>query len=478
MEWYIIASFVVLAALLIIGIPVPYVFFGTMLFLVIFGGYSPSFLLPYAYSQVASMTCITLPLFIIAGGIIERGGIGEQLINFVNLFLGRIKGGLGIVMVVCCAVFGAISGSSYAAETVMGAILLPRMREAHYDDATCAALLASASMLGSYIPPSGMMLIFAWLTNQSVLACFLCTIVPGIILMFAFSIWIWFKCRKNPDIVLPEVLHGAERRIHFGKTCWKAIPALIFPIIVLGGIYGGIMTPTEAAAVSILYAIPVAIYVYRKLSWKDILPIFQSTGTSAGIVVVMIFTVSLISRIYLIENLPEMVLGLIYQLTDNRYVILMIINIFLVFLGLIMDDTSAMMLSSPILLPIVVQLGVDPVQYAAIVAVNLGLGCVSPPLRAAAVHGRPRRQHDADKNVQAEFLHYAVHLAADDPSGHLYPGAFPVAAESRAWIRGVNRCAQNQKKRRTASSALRKLYSKRGEGCFLMRERRSPLLFR
>ncbi len=379
MEWYIVASFVILVALLVIGVPIPYVFFGTMVFLVIFGGYSPSFLFPYAYSKVASMTCLTLPLFIMAGGIIEKGGIGEKLIAFVNLFLGRMKGGLGIVMVVTCAVFGAISGSSYACETVIGSILIPRMRDAGYDDAVSAALLASASMLGSYIPPSGMMLIFAWLTNQSVLACFLCTIVPGIFIMSAFSLWIYLKCRKNPNIVIPEKLPIRAKVKDVGKTTWSAIPALIFPVIVLGGIYGGIMTPTEAAAVSVLYAIPVALFIYRKMTPKEIFKTLIETGTSAGVVVVMIFTVSLISRIYLTENLPDMVLGAINTLTENKYVILLLINLFMVFLGLLMDDVSAMMLSSPILLPIVVQLGVDPVQFAAIVAVNLGLGCVSPP---------------------------------------------------------------------------------------------------
>ena len=379
MEWYIIASFFVLVLLLVVGVPIPLVFFGTMLFLVISGGYKPSFLFPYAYSKIASMTCITLPLFIIAGGIIEKGGIGEHLVNFVNLFLGRLKGGLGIVTVVTCAFFGAISGSSFACATVIGAILIPRLKEAGYDDAVSGALLASASMLGSYIPPSGMMLVFAWLTNQSVLACFVCTIVPGLFIMVIFSIWIYLQCRDNPNIVIPEKEPLPRKILTVGKTTWKALPALVFPVIVLGGVYSGIMTPTEAAAVSVLYAIPVALFVYRKMNFKELVKTFIETGTSAGVVVLMIFSVTLISRIYLTENLPDMILKAIYRLTENKYIILAIINLFLVFLGLLMDDVSAMMLSCPILLPIVVRLGVHPVQFAAIVAINLGMGCVSPP---------------------------------------------------------------------------------------------------
>ena len=270
MSWYIVVSFLVLIALLFAGIPVPFVFFGTAIFLVITGGYSPSFLFPYAYSQVASMTCMTLPLFVIAGGIIEIGGIGENLIAFVDLFVGRIKGGLGFVMIITCAVFGAISGSSYACETVVGSIMLPRMKAAGYDEAVSASLLASACMLGSYIPPSGMMLIHAWATNQSVLACFLCTIVPGIMIAILFGVWIYIKCKKNPNIVLPEKKPLPVAARHAAKAAWKAIPALFFPIIILGGIYSGVMTPTEAAAVSILYAIPVALFIYRKAELNDI----------------------------------------------------------------------------------------------------------------------------------------------------------------------------------------------------------------
>lgn len=379
MNWYIFVSFVVLFVLLFCGLPVPIVFFGTALFLLIFGGYAPSFLFPYAYSQVASMTCMTLPLFIIAGGIIEIGGIGENLIAFVDLFLGRVKGGLGFIMIVTCAVFSAISGSSYACETVIGSIMLPRMRAAGYDDAISASLLASSCMLGSYIPPSGMMLIYAWITSQSVLACFLCTIVPGVMIAVAFGVWTYLQCRKNPNIIVPEKLPLKLKTRQICKVTWHAIPALLFPIIVLGGIYSGVMTPSEAAAISILYAIPVALFVYRKSTVKDIAQSLVKTGTNSGTILLMLFCVSMISRIYLTENLPEIILSAINTFTTNRVVIIIMINLFLVFLGLLMDDASASLLSTPILMPIMRSLGVDPVHYAAIVAVNLGMGCVSPP---------------------------------------------------------------------------------------------------
>lgn len=379
MSWYVIASIVLLILLLCIGVPVPYVFFGTTLFLMVTGGYDYSFLFPYSYSKIASMSCLTLPLFILAGGVIERGGIGERLINFINLFLGRLKGGLGVVMVVACALFGAISGSSLATETVMGSILCPRMKAAGYKEEDTAALLASCSLLGTFIPPSGLLILFAWTANVSVLACFLSTVLPGIILILMFSLWFILRYRKAANIVIPPKLSPKEKLKDVGQTTWVSIPALLFPIIILGGIYGGVMTPTEAAAVSVLYAIPVACFVYRKLKFKSLGPVFRDSLTSAGVVMLILFTVTMISRIYVVEDLPNMVLGLISKVSSKPLVVMMLINVFLVFLGLIMDDGSAMLLSTPILLPVAVAVGVDPVHYACIMATNLGLGCISPP---------------------------------------------------------------------------------------------------
>lgn len=375
LSWYVLVSFVLLVVLLLTGLPVALVFFGTTLFLIFAGGYTVDYLFPYSYSMLNSVTFMAFTMFIISGGVIERGGIGEHLINFINMIFGRIKGGLGIVMTVTCAVFGSISGSAFAAETVVGSIMLPRMKEAGYPEELSGALIASCSMLGCFIPPSGTMLLYAWLTGNSVLACFLSTVIPGVILMVAFSVWMCWKCRNVPTIQVSTKITAKEAV----QTTKKSIPALFFPVIVLGGIYSGIMTTSEAAAVSILYALPVGLFVYRKIKLRDVGGIFAKTGVSAGVCTLMVFTVSMLSRIYLVEDLSSVLTDLVHSFTSNRVVIILLVNLFMVFLGLLMDDCSAMLLCGPIMLGVVESVGVDPIQFACMLAVNFGMGCVTPP---------------------------------------------------------------------------------------------------
>ena len=375
----ILLSLTVLILLLLIGVPVFHAFFGVAIYLVITGGYSISFLFPYSFSQLSAYVILAYPLFILGGKIIEKGGLGEKLINCVNIFFGRIKGGLGIVMVVSCAVFGSISGNATATETVIGSIMIPRMKAAGYDRGRASALIASCCMLGSYIPPSGMLLVYGWLTNTSILACFLSTVVPGIMLIVMFSIWNCIGCAKNRNIQIMPKLPPKEASAYAVKVFKEAIPALLMPIIVLGGIYGGIMTPTEAAAVSIVYSIPVCLFIYKKCTGKQMLAIFKDSAHTTSSIIIMLFCVMMVSRIYVVEDLPSMILNFINSFTQNKWVILTIVNLILIFLGMIMDDTSAMLLSVPILLPIVQSVGISPVQFGAIVVINLGLGCVTPP---------------------------------------------------------------------------------------------------
>lgn len=330
---------------------------------------------------------VVFPLFIIAGGFIERGGIGEHLVNFVNLLLGRVKGGLAMMMSVCCGIFGAISGSSFAAETVIGELMIPRMNKAGYDNAVSSSLLASTCMLGSFIPPSGMMLVFCWLTNQPLLACFLATMIPGIVMMVAFCVWSYFKFKKDPNIIIEPAVAKGERLSHAAKVTWKSLPALFFPIFVLGAIYGGICTPSEAAAVSVFYAAFVGLFVYKKINFKDCVQIFVKTCCTAGVCGFMVFCVSMVSRIFMVENLNGAVEALLNAMGGNRYVILLCVNILLILFGMFLDDSSAMYICAPILTPVLANFGIDPVHFAAIMIVNLGLGCITPPCASVLFMG-------------------------------------------------------------------------------------------
>jgi len=375
----IVFSLVLLFLTLLIGVPVPFAFLVSTTYLLFAGGYSPSFLLPYGFSKMSTIVLLAIPLFIMAGGIMERGNIGDKLVDLVDLFVGRVKGGLGVVAVVSCAVFGSITGSACATLSCIGSIMFPRLEKAGYPRGHSAALLANASVLGMLIPPSAIMILYAWVGNQSVLASFLASVVPGIILTILLSLINMFLLRNNNNLVLVAPMTTSEKMSLFKVRGKRALPALVMPMLVLGGIYGGIMTPTEAAAVAVIYSIPVGFWIYRGLTWKKFMEVLVESGTTTGVIMVMLYAVMILSRLFIMEDLPGEILNLLYSVTTNRYAILLMLNVFMIIMGMLMDDVSAVLLSTPMLLPIVIQLGFSPVHFAAIVGVNLGMGNITPP---------------------------------------------------------------------------------------------------
>jgi tripartite ATP-independent transporter DctM subunit len=376
----VLISLAILIVVLMIGVPVPFAFFAASLSIVFLGGYDFRFLPAFGYAQVGSIILIAIPLFILAGYFMERGGIGEALINFVETFMGRIKGGLGAVMVVACAIFGSISGSGFATLSCIGAIMLPRMYAAGYPRGHCAALVSSAALMSLLIPPSLNQILFAWVGGQSVLACFMSTLVPGLILVVLFSGVNFWLLRNNKDIILPPPLPKEGRREIIAKRVLWVLPAMGTPIIILGGIYGGFMTPTEAAAVAIIYALPISVFVYKGLnSIKIVLDCTIKAVTTAGVIMLMLFSVMMMSRLFIMENLPQMIMDFLYGISDSPMVLIIFVNLFMILIGMIMDDTSAILLTTPILLPVVIELGIHPIHFAAILGVNIGMGCVMPP---------------------------------------------------------------------------------------------------
>lgn len=369
-------ALLVLLVVMFIGVPIPLAFLASSAYLVFVGGYDPAFLMPYGFSKTNSILLLTIPLFILAGSVMDKGGIGKKLIDTVERFVGKIKGGLGVVTVVSCAIFGAISGSSSATLSCIGSIMSPRLKDNGYDEGFIGALIASSGVLGILIPPSMLMILFAWVGGQSVLASFLATLIPGLILMTLFSIVNLIYAKKNPNIKLYDYTKKVEKT---DKKEKGAIPALLMPVIILGSIYGGILTPTEAAAVSVLYAVPVGIIYYRELNLKTFKETMISAGKTTGVIMIMLFAVMILSRLYIMENLPQLILTLLTSISENKIVILIMVNIFMVVMGMLMDDCSGVLLVTPILLPVVTAIGVSPIQFAAIVGVNLGMGNITPP---------------------------------------------------------------------------------------------------
>ncbi len=366
-----------LCIVLVMGLPVPFAFGAVMIYLSIFADTDATTFLVSGHWRMNNLVLLAIPLFILAGGIMEKGRIAEALVDLAELFVGRVRGGLAGVVVVASAVFGAISGSAAATLTCIGSVMLPRMRASNYPEGYSAALVASSAPLGLLIPPSSIQIIYAWVTRQSVLKCFLATIVPGLILIMLLIILNFIMMSRRKEIKVEPKPENFTREAT--KRTVSAVPALLMPIIILGGIYGGIMTPTESAGIAVLYAIPVGWFIYRGLNRKTFFEAVVQSATTTGVVMVMFFMVMIVSRLLVFEDIPGIMQELIFSVTDNPFVILIMINVVLVMIGMLMDDVSGVLISAPLLMPLVQDLGVDPIQFAAIIGVNLGMGNITPP---------------------------------------------------------------------------------------------------
>jgi len=377
-------SLLVLFATLLLGVPVPVSFMASSLVLIFFGGiggmgHAPSQLIPFGFSQMAGVPLIAILLFIMAGGLMERGKIGEKIINLVEVFLGSIKGGLGVVGVVSCGLFGSVVGAAVATLSCIGPIMFKRLEQAGYPKGYSSALMANAALLGLLLPPNATLIIFAWIANVSVLAAFLSTVSAGILMIVLLSVAHIWMLRNNTTIIVAEKRSAGEKWKLFKHHGPIAVPALLLPIIILGSIYGGIMTPTESAAIAVVYAIPVGMFVYRSLTPRDIWECLIESGVTTGVIMAMLFSVSMLGRLYLLEDLPGTAMAFFTAVSTNRWVIMGMINIFLIVLGTVMDDISVVVLTTPILMPLIQELGFNPIHYAAIVGVNTALGCIMPP---------------------------------------------------------------------------------------------------
>jgi len=314
-----------------------------------------------------------------AGGIMEKGNIGGKLVDWVSIFVGRIKGSLGVIAVLAATVFSSICGSGAATISCIGSIVAPDMRDKKYPLGICAAIVSCAGPLGLVLPPSGIQILYAWSGGLSVLACFLAIVFPGLILSLMLCIGSLLLLRKQDGMALTDPIPKGCFLPGLGKRTLSAIPALVMPVIILGGIYGGLMTPTEAAATAGFYAIPVAMIIYKQLSFKGLAQTFISTATTTGVIMIMIGMVMILSNIFVRENLHMILLNLLLSISENPVIVMMMLNIMMVLLGAVMDDASSTLLCTPILLPVALKIGMNPYHFAAVLGLNLGMGNITPP---------------------------------------------------------------------------------------------------
>ncbi|NVO55015.1 TRAP transporter large permease [Rhodobacteraceae bacterium B1Z28] len=372
-------AILLIVLLLLIEVPVGFAFgvgalaYGALL------GTDTSFHTGFGYTQVSAFSLLAIPLFIMSGTLMGASGISECLLDFVNSFVGRFKGGLGAVTVLTCALFGAISGSASAAIAAIGKIMVPRMIKEGYPPGHATALVAVSSVLALMIPPSIPMIVFAIAIRESVAKCFLATMGSGVLLALIYcGLNFWFL-RKNETITVEEPLSPRDTMCDIAKTGKRASLAILMPVIVLGGIYSGIATPTEAGAVALVYTLIVGVLIYRTLPFDNL---FNSTVEAArltGSIIMVLFFLFIMSRGMILAKVPTQFAGVLLSISENKIVILLLINLLLLIMGMIIDDVSGEVLAAIILLPVTQKIGLDPIHFAAIVGTNLGLGNISPP---------------------------------------------------------------------------------------------------
>ncbi|WP_420586099.1 TRAP transporter large permease [Ruegeria sp.] len=372
-------AIIAVVALMMIGVPVVFSFAAMTLILSVIYDVDVSSLMTTGFWSVNSVILVALPLFVMTGYLMQTGGIAKRLVDFVEAVVGKSKTGMGTSMIVSCGIFGAISGTASAAVASIGSIMIDPMEKHGYSRAYTSAMLGISSLLGLLIPPSITMILYAVVTRESVAACFLATIGPGILLMIVLSILNTVHVRRHLG-GNDEKLPLAERLAESAQTGWRAIPALLLPVIILGGIYGGIFTPTEAAAIAVVYAIPVGLFVYRELNFKKIGQAVVAAATTTGVIMVILVFSFVASRIFTLERVPQQLTDVLLGTFESPILILLMVNIFLILLGMIMDDVSVIAIISPLMVPVMAEIGVDAVHFAAIIGTSVVIGANSPPM--------------------------------------------------------------------------------------------------
>lgn len=329
-------------------------------------------------SGFSSFTLVAIPLFTFAGDIMGKGGISKRLINVAKLSLGNRTGGLGIVSIVACMIFAAISGTGSATVAAIGLIMIPEMLEAGYARAYSASLVATAGTIGTIIPPSICMVVYAIAAGCSVTAMFTAGFPVGILVGAVLCIYCALSCRKRGYKPV-YVKYTAKDWV---KTIVEAIPSFLVPVIILGGIYGGIFTPTEAAAAGCVLGVIISVFVYKEVKLSDIpYMAFRSVIISAPVMFIIGVSTGF-GRVLAITQMPSMIAEGILGITSNSVLLLILINLLLLLVGTFMETNAAIIILTPILLPIVTALGINPIHFGMIMILNLAIGFITPPLGA------------------------------------------------------------------------------------------------
>lgn len=372
--------FGILLVLVFLNVPIAIALATASLLIVIIEGSVPlTLFIQTSFSSMDSFPLIAIPFFILAGDIMSRGGMARRLVEFIQSFVGSLTGSLGVITIMASFIFAAISGSGAATVASIGAILIPYMLKNGYAPSYAAAISASSGALGPIIPPSIVFILYAIMANTSISDLFIAGIVPGILIAIALLIVNYIICKKE-GFGAGRVEIDPKEKVGFWKALNEAKWALIAPVLILGGIYGGIVTPTEAAVVAVVYSLIICVFFYKEISPKDFVDIFVKSAHTSGSILIFVSAASFFGQILSIERIPQYLADAMADFTTNPFVILLLINIFLLVIGMFMETVAAVLIFVPLLLPIVLPLGIDPIHFGMIVTLNLSLGLITPPL--------------------------------------------------------------------------------------------------
>lgn len=386
----IFVTIVLFFVLVMIGIPIAFSFgIGALFHFFISNPSNSIVLVTRSFASLDSFALMAIPLFVLAGDVMKEGEISKYLVNLINSVIGKIRGALAHVTVVASLFFGAVSGSAAATVAAIGGIMIPEMIKSGYPRDKAVVIAAFSGMLGVLIPPSIPLIIYGFNAEVSIAKLFLGGLVPGILMAIGFiivNVFVYKKKATNEEVAASSEKANVdysteepEQRNSFIKNLLVTLPALFMPVIILGGIYSGIFTPTESGAVAALYGIIVALFVYRSMTIKKLIYISgQSTLLSAVILLIIGFA-GVFGWLITTEQVPLKLAEFVTGITSNKYIILFILNIIYLILGTFMETITAIVITTPIFLPLILSVGIDPVHFGIIQTTNLAVGLVTPP---------------------------------------------------------------------------------------------------
>ncbi|RJR44575.1 MAG: TRAP transporter large permease [Desulfobacteraceae bacterium] len=372
---------IVLVALLLmfIGVPVGIAFCMGMITGALFLGVSNiQFVAQGMYNGFNSLPIIAIPCFILAGSVMETGGLSKRLVGIANRLVGNSTGGLGAVTILACLFFGAVSGSAPATVAAIGGIMIPSMVRQNYRKDYSTGLVACAGGLGVIVPPSIPFVIYGFATDTSIGDLFLAGVIPALIIAACLLVVSYFMSKKAgyTGTGIPFELKG------FLKVLWDGIWALFMPIIILGGIYGGIFTPTEAAVVALVYGLFVSMLIYRELSFRELFELLDKFVSFNGGIVLTFAPAIALGAIFALLGIPQAVTAGLIAISGNKIVALLLVNAFLLLVGMLLDSITSIIILAPMLLAALQPFGVDPIHFGIIMTINLAVGFVTPPVAA------------------------------------------------------------------------------------------------